>query len=140
MIHAWMFLEKIRDQGDHGPRFQEKMHFINRAAFTDHQARPARHTNCHKTALALHPSFTLRHTSLRAYRVRRCTAVLICRGHHKVTTSLSTTPCMPRWTSTGPITGRCASLHTILSLHKETQALSLLDHDVEWGFRLDFCC
>lgn len=40
MIHAWMFLEKIRDQGDHGPCFQEKMHFINRAAFTDHQRPP----------------------------------------------------------------------------------------------------
>lgn len=40
MIHAWMFLEKIRDQGDHGPRFQERMNFINRASFADHQRPP----------------------------------------------------------------------------------------------------
>lgn len=39
MIHAWMFLEKIRDQGDHGPRFQERMTFINRATFADHQVQ-----------------------------------------------------------------------------------------------------
>jgi len=41
MIHAWMFLGKIRDQGDHGPRFQERLNFINRASFADHQARLA---------------------------------------------------------------------------------------------------
>ena len=39
MIHAWMFLEKIRDQGDHGPHFQERMNFINRATFGDHQVQ-----------------------------------------------------------------------------------------------------
>ena len=38
MIHAWMFLEKIRDTGDHGQRFQERMNFINRATFHDNQA------------------------------------------------------------------------------------------------------
>lgn len=37
MIHAWMFLCKIRDQGDHGPRFQAKMHFINEAVFSDQE-------------------------------------------------------------------------------------------------------
>ncbi|KAL0028719.1 hypothetical protein WJX79_002030 [Trebouxia sp. C0005] len=40
MIHAWIFLGKIRDQGDHGPRFQERMNFINRASFADHQRPP----------------------------------------------------------------------------------------------------
>lgn len=40
MIHAWMFLQKIRDQGDHGPRFQERMNFINQAMFADHQRPP----------------------------------------------------------------------------------------------------
>ncbi|DBA84736.1 TPA: hypothetical protein ACH3X1_005985 [Trebouxia sp. C0004] len=40
MIHAWMFLEKIKDQGGHGPRFQERMNFINRASFADHQRPP----------------------------------------------------------------------------------------------------
>lgn len=40
MIHAWMFLQKIRDQGDHGPRFQERMNFINQAMFADHQVQP----------------------------------------------------------------------------------------------------
>lgn len=39
MIHAWIFLEKIRDQGDHGPRFQTKMNFINSATFADHQVQ-----------------------------------------------------------------------------------------------------
>ena len=41
MIHAWMFLQKIKDTGDHGARFQERMNFINRATFQDHQARLA---------------------------------------------------------------------------------------------------
>ncbi|KAL3131304.1 hypothetical protein ABBQ38_000596 [Trebouxia sp. C0009 RCD-2024] len=40
MIHAWMFLQKIRDQGDHGPRFQERMNLINKATFADHQRPP----------------------------------------------------------------------------------------------------
>ena len=39
MIHAWIFLEKIRDQGDHGPRFQTRMNFINSATFADHQVQ-----------------------------------------------------------------------------------------------------
>lgn len=39
MIHAWMFLQKIRDQGDHGPRFQERMNLINKATFADHQVQ-----------------------------------------------------------------------------------------------------
>ena len=39
MIHAWMFLCKIKDQGDHGPRFQAKMHFINEAVFSDQEVQ-----------------------------------------------------------------------------------------------------
>lgn len=37
MIHAWMFLCKIRDSDDHGPKFKAKMNFINKASFADHQ-------------------------------------------------------------------------------------------------------
>ena len=36
MIHAYLFLMHIRD-GDHGPKFQERMVFINRATFPDSQ-------------------------------------------------------------------------------------------------------
>lgn len=36
MVHAWIFLMGIRD-GDHGPRFQEKVKAINAATFPDPQ-------------------------------------------------------------------------------------------------------
>ena len=39
MIHAWMFLCKIKDQGDNGPRFQAKMNFINEAVFSDQEVQ-----------------------------------------------------------------------------------------------------
>ena len=39
IIHAWMFLCKIKDQGDHGPRFQAKMNFINEAVFSDQEVQ-----------------------------------------------------------------------------------------------------
>ncbi len=40
MIHAYLFLEGIRDGPDgHGPNFQAKMKFINEAAFPDYQVR-----------------------------------------------------------------------------------------------------
>ncbi|BDA48805.1 probable SprT-like domain-containing protein Spartan at N-terminal half [Coccomyxa sp. Obi] len=39
MIHAYLFLNKIRDS-DHGPRFCKRMHEINTATFPDHQRPP----------------------------------------------------------------------------------------------------
>eukprot|EP00884_Botryococcus_braunii_P015413 jgi/Botrbrau1/2555/Bobra.0079s0042.1 len=39
MVHAWIFLQGIRD-GDHGPRFQERVRFINAATFPDPQRPP----------------------------------------------------------------------------------------------------
>lgn len=38
MIHAYIFLLRIRD-GDHGPKFQERMHLINRSTFPDSQVQ-----------------------------------------------------------------------------------------------------
>lgn len=39
MIHAELFLEGIRDRGDHGPKFQTRMNAINSASLADPQVR-----------------------------------------------------------------------------------------------------
>lgn len=39
MIHAFIHLEGIRDDGSHGTEFQRLMHFINSATFPDFQVR-----------------------------------------------------------------------------------------------------
>lgn len=37
MIHAELFLEGIKDRGDHGPKFQGRMNTINKATCVDPQ-------------------------------------------------------------------------------------------------------
>ncbi|GAX81087.1 hypothetical protein CEUSTIGMA_g8521.t1 [Chlamydomonas eustigma] len=40
MIHAYLFLEGIRDRDSHGPKFLERMHSINKASFPDEHRPP----------------------------------------------------------------------------------------------------
>lgn len=37
MIHSYIFLERIRDDGDHGTRFRQMMDFINNSTLPDSQ-------------------------------------------------------------------------------------------------------
>lgn len=43
MIHAELFLEGIRDRGDHGPKFQARMDAINAATCVDPQVMQRPH-------------------------------------------------------------------------------------------------
>ena len=47
MIHSYIFLERIRDDGDHGTRFREMMDFINNSTLPDSQVCSA--ASCEET-------------------------------------------------------------------------------------------
>ncbi|KAK9814159.1 hypothetical protein WJX72_001340 [[Myrmecia] bisecta] len=62
MIHAYIFLAKIRDTSDHGPRFVEKMEWINAQTFPDQERPPEGYqVDVHHTMIAEMQSYQTHH-------------------------------------------------------------------------------
>ena len=143
MVHAWMFLQKIKDTGDHGARFQERMNFINRATF---QARHAVARSlwcillfvsriCLLQALCLACNKPCCSPQTSKHNTKQF-VFCKCRDRLRDITSLSSILCMRRWISTELIIGRCASR---LSFNACEDNLQVSAHFLEYP-QCSLCC